>query len=82
MINPTCLTKNNENIRRATEDKLMNPFLCLKMGKSMIVSLEKIDDSAKYFRFPLLIYHGDGDKITSYKDSEKFISKLPNKNRG
>lgn len=42
------------------------------MGKSIILTLDKVLPSAPNFNYPLLLFHGDQDKVTSYIDSEKF----------
>ena len=61
MINPTSLTSDGDNIRRTVKDMLMNPFLGLKMGKNIVISLEKLDNSRENFDYDLLIYHGKQD---------------------
>lgn len=40
MVNPTALTKNSKYISSIFEDRLMIPFLSVKMGKSIMISTE------------------------------------------
>lgn len=36
MVNPTALTKNNKYMHTIFEDRLMIPFLSVKMAKSIV----------------------------------------------
>jgi len=40
MINPTALTKNNKYMHNIFEDRLMIPFVGVKMAKSLLVSIQ------------------------------------------
>lgn len=40
MINPTALTKNNKFMHNIFEDRLMIPFIGVKMARSLFLCLE------------------------------------------
>jgi hypothetical protein len=40
MINPTALTKNNKYMQNIFEDRLMIPFVGVKMAKSIIQAID------------------------------------------
>lgn len=42
MVNPTALTKSNKHIQTIFGDRLMIPFLSVKMGRSILINVEKI----------------------------------------
>lgn len=75
MINCASLTKNNRNIKSIIDDPHNVPFFGIKMAKSMLYTISVIQPSAKYFKYPLLIYHGKRDGITNYKDTIRFFNK-------
>lgn len=73
MVNPTALTKNNKFIQTIFEDRLMIPFLSVRMGKSILCSVEEVMGDVGGFRFPIVIFHGKKDSVTNYEDSKTFI---------
>lgn len=77
MINVTSLTKNNRNIKNILNDPHMIPFFGVKMGKSLIKNIAFIKPSAKFFKYPILMYHGQRDGITNYKDTIRFFNSIP-----
>ena len=56
MVNPTALTKNNKYISSIFEDRLMIPFLSVKMGKSIIDAVETVKKRKNEFNFPSVSY--------------------------
>mmetsp|Transcript_19616 Transcript_19616/g.1756 ORF Transcript_19616/g.1756 Transcript_19616/m.1756 type:complete len:87 (+) Transcript_19616:771-1031(+) len=81
MINCASLTNNNRNIKKIIDDPHNIPFFSMVMAKSMLYAISVILPSAKYFNYPLLIYHGQRDGITNYKDSIRFFNKVPVKDK-
>lgn len=41
MINPTALTKKNKEVANIFGDRLMIPFLSIRMARSIIITIEK-----------------------------------------
>jgi acylglycerol lipase len=76
MINPTALTKSNKHIQTIFGDRLMIPFLSVKMGRSILMNVEKVQDFALMYNTPVLIVHGKNDSVTSYHDSVDFMVKI------
>jgi len=66
MVNPTALTKNNKFVQTIFEDRLMIPFLSIKMAKSILVGTEEIKKKKDTFRYPIIILHGKKDSVTNY----------------
>lgn len=42
MVNPTALTKSNKHIQTIFSDRLMIPFLSVRMGRSILVNVERV----------------------------------------
>lgn len=78
-INPTSLTKSNTHIQTIYGDRLMVPFLTVKMGRSVMLSIEKIQKNASEITVPIFIFHGKQDSVTSYQDSLHFIENVSSK---
>jgi acylglycerol lipase len=75
MVNPTALTKSNKHIQTIFGDRLMIPFLSVKMGRSILINVEKVQDFVSTYTVPVLIVHGKNDSVTNYHDSVDFIDK-------
>lgn len=73
MVNPTALTKSNKHIQTIFGDRLMIPFLSVKMGRSILINVEKIQEKAPQMLVPIIIVHGKQDSVTNYHDSVHFI---------
>ncbi|KRX00176.1 hypothetical protein PPERSA_10675 [Pseudocohnilembus persalinus] len=81
MINVTSLTKNNRSLKGIIDDPHNIPFFSLKMAKSLLNTIDIIQPSAKYFNYPILLYHGQRDCITNYKDSIRFFNKIKSQDK-
>ena len=74
MVNPTALTKNNKFMHNIFEDRLMIPFLSVKMAKSLFVSIEWVQEHWNRFRAPVIVFHGKKDSVVDYENgSKKFV---------
>ena len=74
MINPTALTKKNKEVATIFGDRLMIPFLSIRMARSIIISIEKIFDRVSSFKTPILAFHGKHDSVTTYKAIIRFMN--------
>ena len=72
-VNPTSLTKKTKYLHTVFEDRLMLPFLCVSMTKSLFQSLAYVENKMNDFRYPIIIFHGKQDQLTNYENSRKFI---------
>ena len=66
MVNPTALTKNNKFMFTIFEDRLMIPFLSIKMGKSILNTLKWVQANFGEFKFPVMVFHGKKDTVVNY----------------
>ncbi len=66
MINPTALTKNNKYMHNIFEDRLMIPFLSVKMAKSMFDSIEWMQNNMNNFKCPVIVFHGKKDNVVDF----------------
>lgn len=74
MVNPTALTKNNKFMHNIFEDRLMIPFLSVKMAKSLFVSIEWVQEHWNKWRAPVIVFHGKKDSVVDYENgSKKFV---------
>lgn len=76
MINPTALTKNNKEVANIFGNRLMIPFLSIRMARSIIMAIEKAFQNASSFKTPVIIFHGKNDSVANYKDTTSFYEKL------
>jgi acylglycerol lipase len=75
MINPTALTKNNKYMHKIFEDRLMIPFLSVKMAKSMFDSVDWIKEHMDNFNKPVIVFHGKKDSLINYEASKLFVER-------
>lgn len=73
MVNPTALTKNNNFMHNIFEDRLMIPFLSVKMAKSLFTSIEWVQEHMHRFKVPVIVFHGKKDSVVDYEGSKKFV---------
>ena len=73
MINPTALTKNNKYMHNIFEDRLMLPFLSVKMAKSLFDNVDWIQKNMHRFNYPVIVFHGKMDSVCHYKYSKMFV---------
>ena len=75
MVNPTALTKNNKYMFTIFEDRLMIPFLSVKMGKSLLNTVREVQGRFSEFKFPAMVFHGKKDTVVDYQGSYDFVFK-------
>lgn len=73
MVNPTALTKNNKFMHNIFEDRLMIPFLGIKMAKSLFITIEWVQKNWDKFAFPVIVFHGKKDSVVDCGGSKKFV---------
>jgi alpha-beta hydrolase superfamily lysophospholipase len=73
MVNPTALTKNNKFMHNIFEDRLMIPFLSVKMAKSLFVSIEWVQKRWNNYKIPTIVFHGKKDSVVDFEGSRKFV---------
>lgn len=47
----------------------MIPFLSIRMARSVIITIEKVFESAPSFKTPVIIFHGKNDTVANYKST-------------
>lgn len=72
-VNPTALTKRTKFLHTIFDDRLMIPFMSVKMAKYIFESVDFVKEKAGDFRFPIIIFHGKIDTVTNPEDSKNFI---------
>ena len=81
MVNPTALTKSNKHMQTIFTDRLMIPFLSVKMGRSILINVEHVQEFSPNYTIPVLIVHGKHDSVTNYHDSVNFIDRTASKRK-
>ena len=54
-------------------DRLMLPFMSVKMAKHIFDALDYVKKHGDNFRFPVIVFHGKLDTVTNCEHSRKFI---------
>lgn len=54
-------------------DRLMLPFMSVKMAKYIFAGIEYVQQKGHSFRYPIIIFHGKKDTVTDPELSRKFI---------
>lgn len=70
------LAKDPEVVSRYKADPFVHSKISLGLASGAIENGVSLLREASKFGTPLLLYHGDADRLTSYKASEQFFSKL------
>ena len=63
-VNPTALTKNKQFMHTIFGDRLMLPFMSVKMAKHIFEALDYVKKKGDDFRYPIIIFHGKQDTVT------------------
>lgn len=72
-VNPTALTKKTNYLYKIFEDRMMLPFMSVKMAKYLFEAVEEVKQKQDSFKFPIIIFHGKLDTVTNFEDSKHFI---------
>ena len=72
-MNPTALTKKKEYMHTIFGDRLMLPFMSVKMAKYIFDALEFVKKNGDDFRYPVKVFHGKLDTVTDPELSRKFV---------
>lgn len=63
-VNPTALTKDKQQMHTIFSDRLMLPFMSVKMAKHIFDAIEYVKTNARNFNLPICIIHGKQDTVT------------------
>lgn len=74
-LNPDHLSRDQEVVRKFREDPLVHDKISLKLGYLGLQTGEWALENAEKLDIPLLLIHGDSDKITSHLGSQEFAEK-------
>lgn len=55
------------------EDRLMLPFMSVKMAKHIFDALDYVRKRENEFRYPIIVFHGQKDTVTDPELSRKFV---------
>lgn len=72
-VNPTALTKKTKYLYKIFEDRMMLPFMSVRMAKYMFEAVDYVQKNQDNFRYPVIIFHGKKDTVTNCEDSRNFI---------
>lgn len=72
-VNPTALTKKTRYLYKIFEDRMMLPFMSVKMAKYLFEAVDFVRMKQDDFKFPVIIFHGKLDTVTNYEDSRHFV---------
>lgn len=72
-VNPTALTKKTKYLHTIFDDRMMLPFMSIKMAKYMFEAIDQVMKNCDSFNFPIKIFHGKLDTVTNCEDSRRFI---------
>lgn len=72
-VNPTALTKKKEFMHTIFGDRLMLPFMSIKMAKHIFEALDYVAKNQNNFRFPVKVFHGKLDTVTNCEKSRSFV---------
>jgi lysophospholipase len=72
-VNPTALTKKTIHMHTIFEDRLILPFLSVKMAKHIFDAIDYVSKKGKEFRYPIIIFHGKLDTVTDTELSINFV---------
>lgn len=64
-VNPTALTKKTKYLHTIFDDRLMLPFMSVKMAKYIFEGLDYVKSNSQNFKFPIIIFHGKQDTVTN-----------------
>lgn len=64
-INPTALTKKTKYLHTIFDDRLMIPFMSVKMAKYVFQGLDYVKENQSNFKYPIIILHGKQDTVTN-----------------
>jgi alpha-beta hydrolase superfamily lysophospholipase len=65
-VNPTALTKNKQYMHTIFMDRLMLPFMSVKMAKHIFEALSYVQKKGDDFRYPVIVFHGKLDTVTDH----------------
>lgn len=72
-VNPTALTKKTKYLYKIFDDRLMLPFMSVKMAKYLFEAVDDVKKRQDTFKYPIIIFHGKLDTVTNSEDSRHFI---------
>jgi alpha-beta hydrolase superfamily lysophospholipase len=64
-VNPTALTKKTKYLHTIFDDRLMIPFMSVRMAKYIFEGLDFVKSKSSTFRYPIIIFHGKIDTVTN-----------------
>lgn len=72
-VNPTALTKQKQYMHTIFMDRLMIPFMSIKMAKYIFEALDYVKLKKDEFRYPVIVFHGMLDTVTNPELSREFV---------
>jgi alpha-beta hydrolase superfamily lysophospholipase len=72
-----ALTRVDSVVEAYKTDPLVHNTGSVKLAQEAAATVKHTQDNATHFRPPLLILHGDADRITRVEGSRQFIEKVP-----
>jgi alpha-beta hydrolase superfamily lysophospholipase len=80
-VDPCSLSRRENVASEAIHDRLVLPFLTVRLAKQLLTHAEQLVDHANQFTLPLLMIHGGKDKLTSHAASMEFAELCASKDK-
>jgi acylglycerol lipase len=75
-INPSALTKNDQDLVHIINDKKMIPIVTPNSYRSMMKLIDRTLENCRLFSLNCIIFHGDKDKVTNLQHSKIFYENI------
>jgi alpha-beta hydrolase superfamily lysophospholipase len=72
------ISRDKEVVKKYSEDPMVFDIISSKMGIELIEFGQEAVKNAAQLKLPTLLFHGTGDRITSFDESKKFASNAGN----
>ncbi|MCE9624318.1 MAG: lysophospholipase [Deltaproteobacteria bacterium] len=80
-LDATWISHDPEVVRAYEKDPLVGHQISLKLGIAILANVEKVMGLAPKINLPILLLHGEADKITSIEGTRRFFEKVASKDK-
>lgn len=77
-LDVNSISRDKEVVKKYSNDPMVFDLISSKMGIELIEFGQEAVKNANQLKLPTLLFHGTGDKITSFEDSKKFAANAGN----
>jgi alpha-beta hydrolase superfamily lysophospholipase len=72
-LDETAISRDPEVVRAYEQDPLVHDRATARLGTEMTKAADRVQERAADFKLPLLVIHGDQDRLISPEDSRRFF---------